>query len=182
MPCHSWWSIGHRQLVSIQLCPALPPPSSSSCIWNPPSTFHSRAPASVFIGGPLPLWPCDVDSGSSNITWFWCNVSVFTCGRLQPVQLWRLLVLDVRSGSGVPVVGECEGDYRHDSRKNILEWRLPVIDTSNKSGSMEFTVTGHANDFFPVTVNFVSKKSFCDIEVCSVLLLEIALGHCCLCC
>ena len=30
MPCHSRCSIGHRQLVSIQLCPALPLPSSSS--------------------------------------------------------------------------------------------------------------------------------------------------------
>jgi len=74
-----------------------------------------------------------------------------------------------RSGAGTPVVGECEGDYRHDSRKNILEWRLPVIDASNKSGSMEFTVTGHTNDFFPVAVNFVSKKSFCDIEVSSAV-------------
>lgn len=62
-------------------------------------------------------------------------------------------------------MGECDGDYRHDSRKNVLEWRLPVIDASNKSGSMEFTVAGHTNDFFPVSVNFVSKKSFCDIEV-----------------
>jgi len=72
---------------------------------------------------------------------------------------------DVRSGVGAPVVGDCEGDYRHDSRKNILEWRLPVIDASNKSGSMEFSIAGHTNDFFPVAVSFVSKKSFCDIEV-----------------
>lgn len=70
-----------------------------------------------------------------------------------------------RSGVGAPVVGECEGDYRHDSRKNVLEWRLPVIDSSNKSGSMEFTIAGHTNDFFPVNVNFISKKPFCDIEV-----------------
>jgi len=79
-----------------------------------------------------------------------------------------LAVVVDRSGAGTPVVGECEGDYRHDSRKNILEWRLPVIDASNKSGSMEFTVTGHTNDFFPVNVSFVSKKSFCDIEVGTV--------------
>jgi len=82
-----------------------------------------------------------------------------------------------RSGSGAPVVGECEGDYRHDSRKNILEWRLPVIDASNKSGSMEFTVTGHTNDFFPVAVNFVSKKSFCDIQVGPVCYLVPSCGE-----
>ena len=75
------------------------------------------------------------------------------------------LLCTVRLGAGAPVVGDCEGDYRHDSRKNILEWRLPVIDVSNKSGSMEFSIAGHTNDFFPVAVSFISKKSFCDIEV-----------------
>jgi len=87
---------------------------------------------------------------------------------------FQVCVFAGRSGAGAPVVGECEGDYRHDSRKNILEWRLPVIDASNKSGSMEFTITGHTNDFFPVTVNFVSKKSFCDIEVCTNHLLFVS--------
>jgi len=82
----------------------------------------------------------------------------------------------VRSGAGAPVVGDCEGDYRHDSRKNILEWRLPVIDASNKSGSMEFSIAGHTNDFFPVAVSFVSKKSFCDIEVCKSVLSQHS--HC----
>ena len=39
-----------------------------------------------------------------------------------------------RSGVGAPVVHECEGEYRHDSRKNLLEWNLTVIDSSNKTG------------------------------------------------
>jgi len=77
-----------------------------------------------------------------------------------------VLVVDMfRSGGGSPVVNECDGDYRHDSRKNILEWRLPVIDASNKTGVMEFSVGGHADDFFPVVVSFVSKKPYCDFEV-----------------
>jgi len=79
-----------------------------------------------------------------------------------------VITIPLPSGVGAPVVGECEGDYRHDSRKNVLEWRLPVIDSSNKSGSMEFTIAGHTNDFFPVNVNFISKKPFCDIEVDTV--------------
>lgn len=73
-----------------------------------------------------------------------------------------------RSGAGSPVVNECEGEYRYDNRKNILEWRLPVIDSSNKTGSMELTIGGHANDFFPVNVSFVSKRLYCDIEVCTL--------------
>lgn len=40
-----------------------------------------------------------------------------------------------------------------------------MIDQSNSTGSLEFTVSGHANEFFPVNVNFVSQKSYCDIQV-----------------
>ena len=70
-----------------------------------------------------------------------------------------------RSGVGAPVVGDCDGEYNYDSRKNTLHWTLPLIDSSNKSGSMEFSVGGHPDDFFPVAVSFVSKKSYCDIQV-----------------
>ena len=63
------------------------------------------------------------------------------------------------------MVSDCEGEYYHDSRKNMLEWKLPLIDDSNKTGSMEFSINGHPDDFFPVHVSFVSKKSYCEIEV-----------------
>lgn len=66
---------------------------------------------------------------------------------------------------GTPVVAECEGMYEHDSRKNRLVWKLPVIDSSNKTGSMEFSCSGKASDFFPVTVEFESVSSYCNIKV-----------------
>ena len=62
-------------------------------------------------------------------------------------------------------MGDCDGEYNYDSRKNTLHWTLPVIDHSNKSGSMEFSMGGHPDDFFPINVSFVSKKSYCDIQV-----------------
>lgn len=70
-----------------------------------------------------------------------------------------------RSGVGAPVVGDLDGEYRHDSRKNILEWCLPVIDENNKSGSLEFSIAGRPNDFFPVNVSFVSKHNYSNIDV-----------------
>lgn len=70
-----------------------------------------------------------------------------------------------RSGVGAPVIGEIDGEYRHDSRRNTLEWCLPVIDAKNKSGSLEFSIAGQPNDFFPVQVSFVSKKNYCNIQV-----------------
>ncbi len=66
---------------------------------------------------------------------------------------------------GAPVITSCEGGYHHDSRKSRLEWQLPHIDDSNKSGQLEFSIKGHPADFFPVTVTFTSSHAFCDIEV-----------------
>ncbi|KAJ8319528.1 hypothetical protein KUTeg_002920 [Tegillarca granosa] len=75
------------------------------------------------------------------------------------------ITIPLPSGVGGPVVSDCDGEYNIDSRKNILQWNLPVIDSSNKSGSMEFSINGHADDFFPVNVSFVSKKSYCDLKI-----------------
>lgn len=67
------------------------------------------------------------------------------------------------------MIGEIDGEYRHDSRRNLLEWCLPVIDAKNKSGSLEFSIAGQPNDFFPVQVSFISKKNYCNIQVQSLL-------------
>lgn len=67
--------------------------------------------------------------------------------------------------SGTPVVSECEGMYEIDNRKNKLLWNLPVINTSNKSGSMEFSCNGKPSDFFPVTVHFECSQSYCSFKV-----------------
>lgn len=85
---------------------------------------------------------------------------------------------------GAPVIGDLDGEYRHDSRRNILEWCLPVIDVKNKTGSLEFSIPGQPNDFFPVNVSFVSKGSYCDIQVrllgilsSALTSLQISLAH-----
>ena len=76
MPCHSRWSIGHRQLVAIQLWPALPP-SSSSCTWNPLSTFHFRAPASMCSS--VALFLCGLVLSTAVLAWQCCHHSFWTC-------------------------------------------------------------------------------------------------------
>jgi len=78
--------------------------------------------------------------------------------------------IPVPSGVGAPVISSCDGDYKHDSRKNFLEWTLPVIDESNANGSLEFTIAGNPDDFFPVSVEFHStKKSFINVAVSGVV-------------
>ena len=75
------------------------------------------------------------------------------------------LVPSRSGGVGSPVIGDLDGEHSYDPKKHILEWRLPVIDSSNKTGSMEFTVAGLPSDFFPVRVSFTSTKPYCSIEV-----------------
>lgn len=66
------------------------------------------------------------------------------------------------------MIGEIDGEYRHDSRRNTLEWCLPVIDAKNKSGSLEFSIAGQPNDFFPVQVSFISKKNYGNVQITKV--------------
>jgi hypothetical protein len=76
------------------------------------------------------------------------------------------------SGVGAPVVGDVVGEYKFDSKKHILEWRLPVIDASNSNGSMEFNIAGMESDFFPIRVEFISTKTYSHIEVVGVKQVE----------
>lgn len=65
-----------------------------------------------------------------------------------------------------PVVSECDGHYEHEARKNQLIWSLPIIDSTNKTGSLEFSAPkAIPNDFFPLTLYFTSKSSFAKIKV-----------------
>uniref|UniRef100_A0A0A9X5I5 Coatomer subunit delta n=1 Tax=Lygus hesperus TaxID=30085 RepID=A0A0A9X5I5_LYGHE len=72
-----------------------------------------------------------------------------------------------------PVVTECDGEYKHEGRKNLLQWILPVIDSSNKSGSLEFSAaTAIPSDFFPLTVSFLSKNQYADLKPKEVLQID----------
>lgn len=65
-----------------------------------------------------------------------------------------------------PLVGECDGTYTHETRRNHLVWNVPLIDVSNKTGSLEFNAPrAIPNDFFPLSVSFSSKSSYASIKV-----------------
>lgn len=110
-------------------------------------------------------WPNDTGSG--------CDVNIeYELKRLHMELQDVVVAIPLPSGVGAPVVSECEGEYHYDSRKNILEWTMPVIDSSNESGMMEFSINGSPNDFFPVSVSFMSKKPYSDISITEVTNLD----------
>ncbi|XP_063063507.1 archain 1b [Engraulis encrasicolus] len=127
--------------------------------WRLQTTDESLIPLTINC------WPSDSSTG--------CDVNIEYELQDDSLELKDVVItIPLPSGVGAPVIGDVDGDYRHDSRRNILEWSLPVIDSSNRSGSMEFSIAGQANDFFPVNVSFVSTNSFCDLQVVKVTPVE----------
>ncbi|XP_076325619.1 coatomer subunit delta isoform X1 [Tachypleus tridentatus] len=111
-------------------------------------------------------WPSENGTGG-------CDVNIEYELEQENMELNDVLIsISLPSGPSNLIVNECDGEYHHDSRKNVLEWRVPLIDVTNKTGAMEFSCNGGPEDFFPVTVNFYSKTLFCNILVRDVTLVE----------
>jgi len=123
--------------------------------WRLQTTDESVMPLTVNC------WP--------NVTSSGCDVNIEYELQAENVELDDVIIsIPLPGGVGAPRVTECDGDYEHDGRKNILSWTMPVINQSNSSGTIEFSIPGHEDDFFPVTVSFLCKKSFFDISAVGV--------------
>lgn len=81
------------------------------------------------------------------------------------------VVVAIPIPGAAPVVGELVGSADYDQKKGILYWRVPLIDDSNPSGSLEFKVpNAPSSAFFPVQVSFKSNQTFCAIQAVQVVL------------
>ncbi|XP_019851522.1 PREDICTED: coatomer subunit delta-like isoform X1 [Amphimedon queenslandica] len=127
--------------------------------WRLQTTDDSLLP--LFIN----CWPSE-NAGS-------CDVNVEYELLHDYLQLNEVVIsIPIPSGGGSPVVGEIDGEYHYDTRKHLLDWCIPVIDSSTKSGSLEFSVPGHPDDFFPIKINFGSSSLYCHIEVINIQLAD----------
>ncbi|CAI2349534.1 unnamed protein product [Caenorhabditis sp. 36 PRJEB53466] len=88
----------------------------------------------------------------------------------EDITLQNVRIIVPLPAATAPVVGECEGSYEYLRPKNVIVWSMPVIDASNPSGTLEFTVpNGHSDHFFPVSVGFTSENLFVPITVQEVV-------------
>ena len=121
--------------------------------WRFTSSEEADVPLSINC------WPSDNGAGG-------CDVNIEYELENGALELQDVVVsIPIPSGVGAPNVAECDGDYTHDTRRGALLWQHPLIDANNRSGSLEFSVSGNPDDFFPVTVSFTSGKSFSGIKV-----------------
>eukprot|EP00249_Psilotum_nudum_P021249 c28034_g2_i1 orf=466-2034(+) len=83
------------------------------------------------------------------------------------------IIIPLPSLQESPTVNQVDGDWRFDSRKSTLVWSIELIDNTNRSGSMEFVVpAADPSAFFPIAVTFSASKTFFDIKVVGVNLVN----------
>ncbi|XP_077962436.1 coatomer subunit delta isoform X1 [Gasterosteus aculeatus] len=120
--------------------------------WRLQTTDESLIPLTINC------WPSESGAG--------CDVNIEYELQEDSLELNDVVIsIPVPAGVGAPLIGDLDGEYKHDGRRSLLEWCLPVIDANNKTGSLEFSIAGQPNDFFPINVSFVSKRNYCDIQV-----------------
>eukprot|EP00567_Pseudictyota_dubia_P017146 CAMPEP_0197438406 /NCGR_PEP_ID=MMETSP1175-20131217/5417_1 /TAXON_ID=1003142 /ORGANISM="Triceratium dubium, Strain CCMP147" /LENGTH=542 /DNA_ID=CAMNT_0042968131 /DNA_START=130 /DNA_END=1758 /DNA_ORIENTATION=- len=110
-------------------------------------------------------WP--EDDGSGGVV----NVNIeFELNQDRPDMVLRDVNIVLPLGTtDPPAIEAIDGQYKHDPARGMLCWHHDVVDSSNSTGSLEFTVPGSDVDaFFPVQVMFTSETLYCPIEILSV--------------
>ncbi|KAM3723640.1 putative coatomer subunit delta [Dirofilaria immitis] len=103
-----------------------------------------------------------------------CVVNIEYTLQAENMTLNSIVIIIPLPPAAVPVISECEGTYEYVKSRSQLVWNLPVVDESNKTGSLEFsTPNGQVNHFFPINVRFTSTDLFCNMTVKSVQKMDI---------
>ncbi|CEP09603.1 hypothetical protein [Parasitella parasitica] len=110
----------------------------------------------------ITCWPSPAGNGS-------CDVNVEYELENEELELQDVVISIPLPAEPTADVSQNDGSYYVDRARRVLEWQLPVINSSNKSGSLECSIPGNdADSFFPVTVSFASEKLICGVDVLSV--------------
>ena len=66
------------------------------------------------------------------------------------------------------------GQATYSRREGALQWSVPLVDSSNASATIEFSVSGapSADAIFPISISFSSRKTLCEMAVDEVLSAE----------
>eukprot|EP00002_Diphylleia_rotans_P005328 TRINITY_DN1445_c0_g1_i1.p1 TRINITY_DN1445_c0_g1~~TRINITY_DN1445_c0_g1_i1.p1 ORF type:complete len:515 (+),score=145.97 TRINITY_DN1445_c0_g1_i1:114-1658(+) len=126
--------------------------------------FQSKDEADV----PLTVncWPSVGSKGTD------CNVEYEL--RNTKLELSNVVIsIPLAGATDPPVVADVTGNYNYDSRNRVLLWQLDLVDESNSSGSIEFSIKGvQPKSFFPISVRFTSRTTMCDLQVAGVFSLD----------
>ena len=101
-----------------------------------------------------------------------CEAEIFVYVEWRTINIYYIIRF---SAEPSVTVHSADGSYFVDRQRRSLDWQLPVINSSNKAGSLECNIPGDdVNGFFPVMVSFISERLICDVDV-SIFWKETAL-------
>jgi len=115
----------------------------------------------------LTCWP---EEGAGGI--YTINVE-YTLQR-EDITLNELIVsIPLGTSEEIPKVGHCDGVYKHNTRENLLAWRIENVSANNSTGELQFTLKGNKNlsvdSFFPVNITFSSTDPLSSLNVTDVV-------------
>ncbi|KAG2237189.1 hypothetical protein BDF21DRAFT_356700 [Thamnidium elegans] len=114
----------------------------------------------------ITCWPSPAGNGT-------CDVNVEYELENSDLELREVVISIPLPAEPTAEVTQADGSYFVDRSRRVLEWQLPVINSSNKSGLLECSIPGDdANAFFPVTVSFISDKLICGVDVLDITNVE----------
>lgn len=97
------------------------------------------------------------------------NVSIEYSKEIQKLTLSGVTIKIPLGTSASPQILTVDGTHRHNASAQELLWELAMIDDSNATGTLEFSIQQKSADaFFPIDVQFSSSELFCGLEVTSV--------------
>jgi hypothetical protein len=77
-----------------------------------------------------------------------------------------------------PNVTQAVGSYKFDPKSSILTWEIPLVNSTNRKGTIEFELSqwesgkSDASSLFPIVVTFSSDRTLCNLEAQEVRLTE----------
>ncbi|KAI8082782.1 uncharacterized protein BX664DRAFT_301207 [Halteromyces radiatus] len=114
----------------------------------------------------ITCWPSPAENGT-------CDVNIEYVLEADHLELHDVVIAIPLPGEPMATVHQVDGTYFVDTQRRVLEWQLPIINSSNKNGLLECTLPGtEASSFFPVMASFVSEKLICGVDVLDVQNLE----------
>lgn len=93
------------------------------------------------------------------------------------IELHQVKIAIPIQSAELPNIRTIDGQYQMNRTTNELIWEIDMIDSSNSSGNLEFTIAEKDMDsFFPINVSFTSSSMYCNMDVASVKTLPVGGG------
>ncbi|KAH9043670.1 hypothetical protein EDB85DRAFT_1911615 [Lactarius pseudohatsudake] len=107
-------------------------------------------------------WPTPSNDGT-------CDVNIEYELENENVSLYDLTISIPLPAGSYPTVAPQSGEWQLNPSGHHLDWTIPLVNADDRSGSLEFSVSGSdVNAFFPVRVSFAGLGNTVGVRVASV--------------